>query len=140
MQAEGCQPLKKAWDTGDPVGSVQPATIADCIAVGAPVSAALVLRDVRESGGGFVAVSDESMLGAIQTLAYSGGILAESAGAAGLAGLQSALAAGLVEWDEIIVAHVTGIGLKSPQYLRSEVSTTEIGASLEEVERAVGLP
>jgi threonine synthase len=34
VQAEGCQPLKKAWDTGDPVGSVQPATIADGIAVG----------------------------------------------------------------------------------------------------------
>ena len=80
------------------------------------------------------------MLGAIQTLAYSGGILAESAGAAGLAGLQSALAAGLAERDEIIVAHVTGTGLKSPQYLSSEVSTTEIGASLEELERAVGLP
>lgn len=51
VQAEGCQPLKKAWDTGDPVQSVQPATIADGIAVGAPVSAALVLRDgTRERG------------------------------------------------------------------------------------------
>jgi threonine synthase len=140
VQAEGCQPLKKAWDTGDPVRSVQPETIADGIAVGAPASAALVLRDVRESGGGFVAVSDESLLEAIQTLAFTSGILAEPAGAAGLAGLQSALAAGLVERDEIIVAHVTGTGLKSPQYLRPETSATEIGASLEEVERAAGRP
>ena len=140
VQAEGCQPLKKAWDTSDPVRSVQPETIAEGIAVGAPVSAALVLRDVRESGGSFVAVSDESMLEAIQTLAFTSGILAEPAGAAGLAGLQSALAAGLVERGEIVVAHVTGTGLKSPQYLRPEVSATEIGASLEEVERAVGLP
>jgi threonine synthase len=139
VQAEGCQPLKKAWDTGDPVRSVHPETIADGIAVGAPVSAALVLRDVRESGGGFVAVSDESMLEAIRTLAATGGILAEPAGAAGLAGLRSALAAGLVEQGEIVVVHVTGTGLKSPQYLRPEVSATEIGASLEEVERAVGL-
>jgi threonine synthase len=144
VQAEGCQPLKKAWDTGDPVRSVQPETIAEGIAegiaVGAPVSATLVLRDVRESGGSVVAVSDESMLEAIQTLAFTSGILAEPAGAAGLAGLQSALAAGLVERGEIVVAHVTGTGLKSPQYLRPEVSATEIGASLEEVERAVGLP
>jgi threonine synthase len=139
VQAEGCQPLKKAWDAGDPVRSVQPETIADGIAVGAPVSAALVLRDVRESGGGFVAVSDESMLEAVQTLAATSGILAEPAGAAGLAGLQSALAAGLVERGETIVAHVTGTGLKSPQYLRPQVSPTEIGASLEEVERVVGL-
>jgi threonine synthase len=103
------------------------------------VSAALVLRDVRESGGGFVAVSDESMLEAIQTLAATGGILAEPAGAAGLAGLQPALAAGLVERGEAIVAHLTGTGLKSPQYFRPEVGATEIGASLEEAERVVGL-
>lgn len=139
VQAVGCQPLKKAWDTGDPVQSVQPETIADGIAVGAPVSAALVLRDVRESGGGFVAVSDESMLEAIQTLAATSGILAEPAGAAGVAGLQPALAAGLVERGETIVAHVTGTGLKSPQYFRPEVGATEIGASLEEAERVVGL-
>jgi threonine synthase len=80
------------------------------------------------------------LLEAIQTLAFTSGILAEPAGAAGLAGLQSALAAGLVERDEIIVAHVTGTGLKSPQYLRPETSATEIGASLEEVERAAGRP
>ena len=139
VQAEGCQPLKKAWDTGDPVRSVQPETIADGIAVGAPVSAALVLRDVHESGGGFVAVSDESMLEAIRTLVATGGILAEPAGAAGLAGLQSALAAGLVERSEIIVAHVTGTGLKNPQYLRPEASATEIDANLEQVEMVIGL-
>jgi threonine synthase len=140
VQAEGCQPVKRAWDTGDPVQPVQSETIADGIAVGMPVSAALVLRDVRETGGSFVAVSDESMLEAIQTLAATSGILAEPAGAAGFAGLQSALVAGLVERDEVIVAHVTGTGLKSPQYLRPEVGATEIGASLEEVERAVGRP
>ncbi len=38
------------------------------------------------------------------------------------------------------MAHVTGTGPKSPQYLRPNVSATEIGASLEEVERAVTLP
>ncbi len=80
------------------------------------------------------------MLGAIQTLAATSGILAEPAGAAGLAGLQFALAAGLVERGEIVVAHVTGTGLKSPQYFRPAVSATEIGACLEEVERVVGRP
>jgi threonine synthase len=138
VQAEGCEPLKKAWERGGPVRSVHPQTIADGIAVGAPVSAALVLRDVRESGGGFVAVSDESMLDAIRALAATGGILAEPAGAAGLAGLRCALATGLVERGETVVVHVTGTGLKSPRYLRPEVSATEIEASLEHVERAVG--
>lgn len=139
VQAEGCQPLKKAYETGDSVRSVRPDTVADGIAVGAPVSAALVLRGVRETGGGFVAVSDESMLEAIRTLAAAGGVLAEPAGAAAFAGLEPALAAGLVERDETIVAHVTGTGLKNPQYLRPGGKSTEIGANLEQVDRAVGL-
>lgn len=140
VQAEGCQPVKRAWDTGKPVQSVRPETIADGIAVGAPISASLVLRDVRESGGGFVAVSDESMLRAIRTLAATGGILAEPAGAAAFAGLEPAIEAGLIDRGETIVVHVTGTGLKSPRYLRSNIAPTEIGATLEEVERAIEAP
>jgi threonine synthase len=140
VQAEGCQPVKRAWETGKRVQSVRPETIADGIAVGAPISALLVLRDVRESGGGFVTVSDESMLRAIRTLAATGGILAEPAGAAAFAGLEPAIEAGLIGRDETIVVHVTGTGLKSPQYLRSRIAPTEIGATLEEVERAIEAP
>jgi threonine synthase len=140
VQAEGCQPVKRAWDTGKPVRSVRPETIADGIAVGAPISASLVLRDVRESGGGFVAVSDESMLRAIRTLAATGGTLAEPAGAAAFAGLEPEIEAGLIDRDETVVVHVTGTGLKSPQYLQPRYALTEIGATLEEVEQAIEAP
>jgi len=140
VQAEGCQPVKRAWDTGKPVRSVRPETVADGIAVGAPISASLVLRDVRESGGGFVTVSDESMLQAIRTLAATGGILAEPAGAAAFAGLEPAMEAGLIDQDETIVVHVTGTGLKSPQYLQPKVPPIEINATLEEVEQAIESP
>ncbi|MGF1471748.1 MAG: threonine synthase [Rubrobacteraceae bacterium] len=138
VQAEGCRPIKQAWDTGDPVRSVHPETIADGIAVGAPICAALVLRDVRESGGGFVEVSDDSMLQAIRTLAVTGGVLAEPAGAAALAGLEPALRAGLVKPDETVIVHVTGTGLKNIQYLQPEGTSTKINASLEEVQQAMG--
>lgn len=140
VQAEGCQPLKQAWDTGDRVRSVYPRTIADGIAVGNPIGAALVLRDVGESAGAFVAVSDESMLQAIRTLASAGGILAEPAGAAALAGLQSALDLGLIEREETVVALVSGTGLKNPQYLTTRREPIEIRASLEEVQRATDSP
>jgi threonine synthase len=99
-----------------------------------------VLRDVRESGGGFVAVSDESMLQAIRTLAATGGVLAEPAGAAAFAGIEPAMEAGLIGRDETIVVHVTGIGLKSPQYLQPRNAPTEIGATLEEMEQAIEAP
>ena len=137
VQAEGCQPVKRAWDTGKPVRSVRPETIADGIAVGAPISALLVLRDVRESGGGFVTVSDASMLQAIRALAATGGILAEPAGAAAFAGLEPAMEAGLIDRDDTIVVHVTGTGLKTPQYLQPKIAPTEIGATLEEVEQVI---
>lgn len=137
VQAEGCQPIMEAWQTGRPVRSVQPQTVADGIAVGAPVSATLALRDVRESGGGFVAVSDDSMIEAIRMLASSGGILAEPAGAAAFAGLEPALEAGFISRDETVIVHVTGTGLKNLQYLRPATVPVEIGASLGEVERVV---
>lgn len=137
VQAEGCQPVKEAWGTGKAVSSVKPQTVADGIAVGAPVSAELVLRDVHETGGGFVAVSDEAMLDALQILAATGGIVAEPAGAAAFAALGPAIEAGLVGEDEVVVAHITGTGLKNPHYLQPEKSSLDIEGTLEEVERVV---
>jgi threonine synthase len=137
VQAEGCQPLIKAWENAQSVQPVHPETIADGIAVGAPISAALVLRDMCESGGGFVAVSDEAMLEAIRTLGATSGLLAEPAGAAAFAGLEPALEAGLIGRDETIVVHVTGTGLKNPRYLQPKSRSTEVSAALEEVERAL---
>ncbi len=139
VQAEGCDPLARAWRTGEPVRPVVPDTMADGIAVGAPVSAAMVLRDVRETGGAFVTVSDEEMLQAVTGLASKGGILAEPAGAAPFAGLERALSGGLVGRDEGVVVHVTGTGLKNPQYFRPGVEASTIHAGLDEVGRALGL-
>ena len=139
VQAEGCQPIKKAWETGEPAQAVRPTTIADGIAVGAPISAALVLREVHESRGGLVTVSDDAMLEAIRTLAATAGVLVEPAGAAALAGLEPAREVGLIDPDEMIIVHVTGTGLKNPQYLRPRIGAIEIVASMEEVQRAVGV-
>lgn len=137
VQAEGCEPLARAWRTGEPVETVLPETIADGIAVGSPVSAQLVLRDVRETGGGFVSVSDEAMLGAIGELASKSGTLAEPAGAAAFAALEAARAASLVDSDEETVVHITGSGLKNPQYLRPKNNALAVRADLSEVERAL---
>jgi threonine synthase len=117
VQAEGCQPIKVAWETGGAPRAVRPTTIADGIAVGKPVNAAMVLRDVRESGGAFVTVSDDAMLRAIAVLAEKAGLLAEPAGAAAVAGTEAALAQGFIGRDEQVVVLVTGTGLKNPQYL-----------------------
>ena len=137
VQAEGCQPLKAAWEQGTAVQPVTPRTLADGIAVGAPISAADALRDVRESDGAFVAVPDEALLDAIAVLASTAGLIAEPAGAAALAGLRAALDSGLVMAEESIVVSVTGSGLKTPHYLRPATQAVDIHANLSEVERAV---
>ncbi len=137
VQADGCQPVKKAWETRSHVEPVQPATIADGIAVGAPAGGEMVLRAVRQCGGGFVAVSDEEILGAVRTLARSAGVLAEPAAAAALAGLERALADDLVDRAERVVTVITGSGLKTPQFLEPSTSASEVHADLGEVQRVL---
>ncbi len=137
VQAEGCQPIKRAWETRSTLEPVRPATIADGIAVGTPVCGPVAVRDVRESGGSFVAVADAEMLEAVQVLAIRAGVLAEPAGAAALAGLERALAAGLVRANEHVVVLITGSALKAPQHLVPALDALEIGADLHEVERAL---
>lgn len=135
VQAEGCQPVKRAWESGKPVKPETPRTIADGIAVGAPVSAAMVLRDVRRSRGDFVEVSDEAMLTAIDLLATRTGILAEPAGAAAFAGLLVALERRLLDRDERTVVLVTGSALKTPHLLAPRNHAVETRADLGAVQQ-----
>jgi threonine synthase len=137
VQAEGCQPVKRAWETGTPMKAVEPATIADGIAVGAPISGAMALRDVRQSGGGFVAVSDAEILAAVQTLATKAGVLAEPAGAAAFAGLRRSLEDHLVDQGERVVVLATGSALKTPQILRPLSAALAVHADLAEVRKAL---
>ena len=137
VQADGCQPLVRAWLTRAQLVPVEPDTIADGIAVGAPFSGPMVLRDIDEAGGGLVTASNASMLQAIRTLAAFGGILAEPAGATAFAGLAPALTAGLLEGGDRVVALVTGTGLKSLQYLKPQTASLEVKGKLDEVERVL---
>jgi threonine synthase len=132
VQAEGCQPIKRAWETRSHVQAVHPATIADGIAVGTPVSGATAIRDVQESGGAFVSVSDAEILYGMRTLAKAG-IFAEPAAAAAFAGLRPARDAGLLAPCERVVALVTGSGLKVPQLLAPLGPAFEVHADLDEV-------
>lgn len=114
VQPEGASSLVSALaDGADDVTPVPgAASIADSLVVEAPRNARRALRRIRESGGGGVAVSDEAIIEAIARLARLSGVFAEPAAAASLAGLEAALAAGLVEKRERVVMLITGTGLK----------------------------
>ncbi len=127
VQAAGAAPLALAWaaagkSQGDLSGreilaAVRPTeaqTIADSIQVGIPRNRVKAWRNVAGCGGTFLAVEDEAIVEAIGQLARLAGIFAEPSGAAGLAGIMTALDRGFIHHREKIAVLVTGHGLKDP--------------------------
>jgi hypothetical protein len=51
--------------------------------------------------------------------------------------LEPALKVGLIDRDEETVVHVTGTGLKNPQYLRPRSNASTVRANLSDIERAL---
>lgn len=127
VQAEGASPLVKAWLAGDKQAKPMPAqTVADSISVGIPRDQIKALRAVLESSGMFVAVSDNEILSAISTLARKVGVLAEPAGATGLAGLKKLVEMGVCGERDSVAVLVTGHGLKDIEGVMKAVSQTPL--------------
>jgi threonine synthase len=113
VQAEGSAPLVRAWQEGsEEIVPLVPDTLADSISVGQPRDRVKALRAVRETGGRYVAVSDEEILEAMRSLGREAAVFAEPAGATGFAGLTKLVAQGEIDPQERIVVLVTGNGLK----------------------------
>ena len=113
VQAEGSAVLVKAWREGvEQIEPIIPHTLADSIAVGVPRDRIKALRAVGETGGEFIAVSDEEILDAMRVLARGAAIFGEPAGVTGFAGLHKWLREGRLDPSERIVVVMTGSGLK----------------------------
>jgi threonine synthase len=144
VQAEGAAPLTKAWDAknyGDGKGyeKVEAKTVADSIAVGEPRNWRKALRAVKASEGAIVSVTDDAILEAARDIAAKTGVFAEPTGAAPLAGLLRARAAGIVAAKDRVLLVVTGNGLKDVAGASAKAPPAHrIGVSLEDVARVVG--
>ena len=112
VQAEGCCPLNRAIQTGQPWQPMEENTLADSIAVGVPRNPDKALNAIRESEGVAVNVSDEEILSAMRLLGRTQGVFGEPAGVTGTAGVKKALELGLIPPDSTVVSIVTGNGLK----------------------------
>ena len=110
FQAAGAAPLVQ----GSPVTS--PETIATAIRIGNPASwdAAVAARD--ESDGLIDSVTDDEILSAYRLLASTEGLFCEPSSAAGVAGLLKVKSQGGLDSGQVIVATLTGNGLKDPQW------------------------
>lgn len=120
-QALGCAPVYNAFvsDTPDRVLPVKPDTIARSIAIGNPSDGVYVNRIARETGGVVEAVTESEIVEAIHLLARTEGIFTETAGGVTIGVLAKLARSGRWRGDEIVVAYVTGHGLKTADVLAS---------------------
>lgn len=107
-QAAGAAPLV----SGKPV--TNPETIATAIRIGSPASWDGAVAAQEESGGRFLAATDDEILAAYHLVAEAEGVFVEPASAASIAGLLKSIEDGWVKRGSTVVCTVTGNGLKDP--------------------------
>ena len=115
VQAEGCAPLVRAFREGqefaDPWENAH--TLAPGIRVPVAIGDYMILRSLRESGGGALTVSDDEILHYMGLVASLEGMFICPEGAATAAALNKLLADGSVLPDERVLLMNTGNGLKN---------------------------
>ncbi|MFF2889115.1 threonine synthase [Paenibacillus sp. NPDC057967] len=117
VQAEGNNPIVKAFLSGSTIVGSEPApnTIAGGIAdglVGYTKDGAFTLDVIRKSNGFAIDVSDARILEAKQWLAKDEGLFVEPSAAAAIAGVAKSLHEGQISSGDVVVAILTGHGLK----------------------------
>lgn len=132
VQSEGASAIHDAFHGHADADDVAE-TVADSIAVGRPRNTVKACRALEESGGTALTVPDAGILEAEALLGRTEGIYAEPGGAAPVAGVERALAAGVIDPDETVVVVSTGFGLKDSESARratGDVTTVapDIGA------------
>jgi threonine synthase len=115
-QAAGCAPVYQAWRQGtERITPVRPDTIARSIAIGNPSDGTYVVRIAAETGGVIEAVSETEIVEAMRLLARTEGVFTETAGGVTVGTLAKLARSGRWQGDEVIVAYITGHGLKTPE-------------------------
>ena len=114
VQAEGCAPVVKAFDAHAPACEFWPGahTLASGLRVPKSFADRIILKDLYDTRGSAVAVSDDAIVEAQRYLAAREGIFGAPAGAATLAALLQLAKTGWAKPDERIILFNTGTGLK----------------------------
>jgi threonine synthase len=138
-QATGCSPISAAQKAGlDFFKPVKPDTIAKSLAIGTPADGFYALRVMRETGGAADDVTDDEIRDAIQLLAETEGIFAETAGGVTVGVARKLIDSGKIPRNDSVVLCVTGNGLKTLDAVNGHVGTPrEIKPSLREFEALI---
>jgi threonine synthase len=111
VQAEGSRAVADAFASGGYHHGGE-ATIADGIAVGEPRNWVKAVTRIRATGGTFTLVSDDDIREAMRVTGRLTGVFAEPAAGAAVAGLQKAVAQGIIGQTDSVAVVVSGSGLK----------------------------
>ena len=114
VQAAGCAPMVRAWESGAEHAEMWQGatTYASGLRVPGAVGDFLILRALRESGGGAVAVPDHLMKEWVYKMGADTGIFAAPEGGATAAAVPMLKEKGLISETDEVVLFNTGSGLK----------------------------
>lgn len=123
-QASGCAPVATAWAGGaETVSPVRtPDTIVRSLAIGNPADGPYALELARATAGSVESVDDATTAESIRRAARLEGIYAETAGGVTLGGVAAARRRGVIRDGDLVVALLTGNGLKTPDAVRFGVA------------------
>jgi threonine synthase len=132
VQAEGCQPIVRAFETGATESEPWPDshTVAFGITVPKALGDFLILDAVRSTGGTAIAVSDDDLLAEQRTMAGEEGLFICPEGAACLAATRRLRESGWLSADDEVVVLNTGAGMKYPQTVDVDVPTLAVDGEI----------
>jgi threonine synthase len=112
VQSTGCAPIVRAFEAGDeaPTPWEHPATVASGLRVPGPLGGRLVLRGLRETGGGAVGIPDDVLTDWTGRVAADEGIDMCPEGGAAVAALAELVRRGDVDRDARVIVFNTGAG------------------------------
>ena len=120
VQAETCAPIVRAFEQNlEQAGTWENGrTIADGLRVPRAIADFLILRDLRDSGGTAVGVSDDQMVNDMRALGSLEGVSAAPEGGSTLSAVRKLVAAGRIKPHDTVVIFNTGGALKYLDVLR----------------------
>jgi threonine synthase len=112
VQSTGCAPVVAAFEQGLAATATwdQPVTVASGLRVPGPLGGRLVLRGLRETGGGAVAVPDEALTNWEHRVARDEGLDMCPEGGAAVAALAELVRRGTIAGDARVIVFNTGAG------------------------------
>lgn len=123
-QAAGCAPVANAFARRmREIEPVKARSIAKSLAIGNPADGRYAIDVARKSGGGVFSVPESAVAEGMALLARTEGIFGETAVGVTISVLKKLADARAIDPDEIVVAYLTGNGLKTREAIEDVAHT-----------------